>query len=79
MRDPSAGSAEFGVVVRMMIQCELSQGFAGRVNKPLNVAPAASLIVSPHVALFRAVCKLPPAGTRIVVPGAGVFAMAVLK
>src|SRR5215470_11551163 len=79
MRDPSAGRAEFGALVRMTIQCELSQGFEGRMNSPLNVAPAASLIVSPHDALFRAVCKLPPAATRIVPPGAGVFAMAVLK
>src|SRR5437870_13913562 len=76
MRDPSAGRAEFGALVRMMIQCELSQGFAGTVNNPLNVAPAVSLIVSPHFALFRAACKLPPALTRMVAPGAGVFAKA---
>src|SRR5215470_12135630 len=79
MRDPSAGRAEFGALVRMTIQCALSQGFEGRMNCPLNVAPAASLIVSPHDALFRAVCKLPPAATTIVAPGAGVLAMAVLK
>ncbi len=53
MRDPSEGRAEFGALVRMMIQCELSQGFAGTVNNPLNVAPAASLIVSPHFAKLR--------------------------
>jgi len=63
MRDPSGGNAEFGALVRMMIQCALSQGFAGTVNWPVNVAPAASAIVSPQFALFNALCKLPPALT----------------
>src|SRR5215468_8749126 len=74
MRDPSGGSAEFGALVRMMIQCELSQGFAGSVNWPVNVAPAARATVSPQFALFSAVCRLLLALTLIVVPGAGVLA-----
>src|SRR5215470_17904398 len=61
----------------MMIQCELSQGFAGSVNWPVNVAPAARATVSPQFALFGAVCRLLPALTLIVVPGAGVLASVV--
>jgi hypothetical protein len=77
MRDPSGGKAEFGALVRMMIQCALSQGFAGTVNCPVKVAPAARAMVSPQLALLSAFCKLPPAETLIVVPVAGVFARAV--
>ena len=76
MRDPSGGNAEFGALVRMMIQCELSHGFAGRVKVPAKVAPAASSIVSPQLALFSALCRLLPALTNVVVPGAGVLASA---
>jgi hypothetical protein len=61
----------------MMIQCWLSQGLAGKVKLPEKVAPAASSIVSPQLALFNAVCRLPPALTKVVAPGAGVLARAV--
>lgn len=74
MRDPSGGNAELGALVRIMIQWALSQGFAGIVNTPVKVAPAARAIVSPQLALLSAFCKLPPEATVIVVPGAGVFA-----
>src|SRR6266581_815918 len=61
MRFPSAGRLESGALVRTMIQCRSSQTLAGRVNTPENVAPAASSIVSPQLALFSAFWKLPPA------------------
>lgn len=63
--------------MRTMIQFWSVQGFAGKVNWPENVAPAVSSIVSPQFALFRAVCKLPPALTKVVLPGAGVSAIVV--
>ena len=47
------------------------------MNVPVKVAPACKWIVSPHLALFRAAWRLPPLFTVIVMPGAGVFAMAV--
>jgi hypothetical protein len=75
IRVPSGGRLLSGALVRMMIQCALSQALAGRVNFPLKVAPACKLMVSPQFALFSAVCKLPPAGTKTVLPGAGEFAI----
>jgi len=75
MRVPSGGRALSGAVVRTMIQCALSQELAGKVNFPVKVAPACKATVSPHLALLSAACTLPPAGTVIVEPGAGVFAI----
>src|SRR5271157_4534183 len=60
----------------MMIQWLISQPLAGRVNTPVKIAPACRAIVSPQVALFRAACRFPLAGTAIVLPGAGVSAIA---
>ena len=62
-----------------MIQCWSSHDFAGKVNWPEKVAPAANSMVSPQLALFSAVCKLPPEGTWIVEPVAGVSVVAVCK
>ena len=47
------------------------------MNAPVKVAPACKWIVSPHRALLRAAWRLPPLFTVIVIPGAGVFAIAV--
>jgi hypothetical protein len=46
------------------------------VKTPVKVAPASSWIVSPQLALLSAACKSPPELTVIVLPGAGVFDMA---
>ncbi len=46
-----------------MIQCWSSHALAGNVNWPEKVAPAANSMVSPQLALFSAVCKLPPEPT----------------
>ena len=61
MRAPYAGSEASEIDERMVIQ--LFPGFAGNVNVPVNVAPAARRIWSPGCAAFRAVCRSPPAGT----------------
>src|SRR2546423_11325235 len=79
MRVPSAGNDESGALLRMMIQLLLSQLFAGKLKSPVKVAPAASWIVSPQLAALRAACKLPPGPTVTVLPGAGVFAIALWK
>jgi hypothetical protein len=60
-----------------MIQCSSSQLLLGNVNAPVKVTPASNWIVSPHLALFKAAWRLPPLFTVIVIPGAGVFAIAV--
>ncbi len=41
---------------------------AGNVKLPVNVAPACNTMVSPGFALLRAVWKLPPALTTMVLP-----------
>lgn len=60
--------------MRMIIQCWSSQPFAGNVTSPEKTAPAASSSVSPQFALLMAVCRLLPALTSVVAPGAGVSA-----
>ena len=74
---PSGGRLESGALVRMIIQWLSSHGFAGKVKNPLKVAPDCSKIVSPQLAAFSAFCKLPPALTVIMLPGAGVSVIAV--
>ncbi len=44
---------------------------------PVKVAPSCSATVSPQAALLRASCRLSPAFTEIVLPGAGVLVMEV--
>ncbi len=73
---PSGGKLESGALVRTTIQWLSSQLFAGKVNTPAKVAPACNKIVSPQLAAFSALCKLPPALTVIMLPGAGVSVMA---
>ena len=64
--EPAGGMLESGAEVRMTTQP--SQLLTGSTKFPVNVAPSASSTVSPHVALFKAPWKSPPAGTMIVKP-----------
>jgi len=77
VRVPSGGSAVSGALVRTVIQCALSQLFAGNTKFPVKVAPACSRSVSPQDALFRADCRPELAETVILFPGDGVLASAV--
>src|SRR5438309_8842340 len=64
IRVPAGGRAESGALVRIRISP--APGFAGSVNQPVYVAPAASRIVSPGCAWSRAACRSPPGGTSII-------------
>src|SRR5215471_20298065 len=65
------GSLESGALVRMMIQCESSHCFAGKISLP-KVAPACNSIVSPQDARATACDTSSPACTTTRFPGAGV-------
>src|SRR5438445_538172 len=56
------------VPARQLVRIRISPapGFAGSVNQPVYVAPAASRIVSPGCAWSRAACRSPPGGTSII-------------
>src|SRR5438105_9304544 len=71
MRVPSGGKLASAAVVRIVIQHE--PDLLGRVKEPENVAPASSITTSHGRAALSAACRLPPAGTLIVLPVGAVW------
>src|SRR5271165_1994396 len=61
----------------MVTQCWPSQFLLGNWNVPVNEAPACNSMMSPQAAAVIAFCTLPPAETRVTLPGEGVLASAV--